>query len=100
MNIKIHSIHFDADSKLLDFIDERINRLENFYDRIIGAEVYLKLEAGKHAVQDKVAEIKISMPGKVLFCEERSKQFEEAVDSASENMLRQIKRHKEKERHE
>ena len=98
MNIKIHSIHFHADSKLVEFINAKVERLENFFDRIIGAEVYLKLEAGKHTVHDKVAEIKINLPGKVLFSEERSKQFEEAVDSAFENMLRQLKRHKEKER--
>ncbi len=99
MNIKIHSIHFDADSKLLEFINKKLSRMENFFDKIIGAEVFLKLE-GNGQVSDKVAEIKVSIPGKVLFSEETSKAFEESVDSAFENILRQIKRHKEKETHE
>lgn len=99
MNIKIHSIHFDADTKLLDFINKKLSRMEIFFDKIIGAEVFLKLE-GNGQVSDKIAEIKVSIPGKVLFSEEKSKVFEESVDSAFENMLRQIKRHKEKESHE
>ena len=99
MNIKIHSIHFDADTKLLEFINKKVSRIENFFDKIIGTEVYLKLE-GNNTVHDKIAEIKVSIPGKVLFSEERSKVFEESVDSAMESILKQIKRHKEKERHE
>ncbi len=99
MNIKIHSIHFDADSKLLELIDKKLSRMENFFDKIIGAEVFLKLE-GKGQISDKIAEIKVSIPGKVLFSEEKSKAFEQSVDAAFENMLRQIKRQKEKESHE
>jgi putative sigma-54 modulation protein len=44
MNIKIHSIHFDADSKLLNFIDMKVKKLLQFFDDIIGAEVFLRLE--------------------------------------------------------
>ena len=96
MNAKIHSIHFDADQKLIDFINKKISRIENFFDRVIGTEVYLKLEANSSQVRDKVAEIKLSIPGKVLFAEGRSKMFEESVDAAIESVLRQVKKHKEK----
>jgi putative sigma-54 modulation protein len=96
MNIKIHSIHFDADQKLLDFINEKVSKVENFFDRIISTEVYLKLEAKSHQVSDKVAEIKLSLPGKVLFAEGKSMVFEESIDAALDSMLRQVKRHKER----
>jgi len=96
MNIKIHSIHFDADQKLLDFISERVSKIENFFDRIIGTEVYLKLDARGQQVSDKIAEIKMSLPGKVLYSEERSKVFESSVDAACESILKQVKRHKDK----
>ncbi len=96
MNIKIHSIHFDADQKLLDFINKKLTKIEGFFDRITGTEIYLKLDGGSQNIRDKVAEIRVSLPGKVLFSESRSKVFEESVDAAIESMLKQVKRHKEK----
>ncbi len=96
MNIKIHSIHFDADQKLLDFINERLRKIENFFDHITGTEVFLKLDAKGHQISDKVAEIKVSLPGKVLFSEERSKVFESSVDAAYESIIKQMKKHKDK----
>ena len=44
MNVNIHSIHFDADRKLVNFIQERIDKLNTFHDGIIGGEVFLRLD--------------------------------------------------------
>jgi putative sigma-54 modulation protein len=95
MEVKIHAIHFHPDQKLTDFIHDKLSKFEQFFDRITGTEVYLKLESNS-TVKDKVAEIKISIPGKVLFSEERSKVFEESVDMAYDSIVRQLKKHKEK----
>jgi len=61
MNIKIHSLHFDADVKLLQFIESKINKLDHFYDSIIGAEVTLRIEHSNDA-ENKVIETKILIP--------------------------------------
>ena len=42
MKLQMHSIHFDADVKLLDFIQKKVDKLETFYDRIIDGEVFLR----------------------------------------------------------
>lgn len=95
MDIKISSVHFDADKKLLEFIDKRVNKLVKFYESIIGAEVTLRLE-NSQAVDNKVAEIKLLIPGNDLFAKRQSKSFEEATDIVIEALRQQIVKHKEK----
>ncbi len=78
MNIKIHSVHFDADRKLEDFIESKVKKLVQFSDDIIGAEVFLKLENTQDA-ENKIAEIKLDIPGNELFAKKQSKSFEEEL---------------------
>ncbi len=96
MEVKIHAIHFHADQKLVSFIHEKISKIDHFFDKITGTEVYLKLESNNSNVKDKVAEIKVTLPGKVLYSEERSKVFEESFEGAFESILKQVKKHKER----
>jgi len=96
MNVKIHSIHFDADVKLEQFIQDKLNKLERYVNKIIDAEVFLKLDRNHSTVRDKIAEIKIKLPGKTLYAEERTMLFEESVELASDAIVRQVKKHKEK----
>lgn len=95
VNLKIHSVHFDADKKLLEFIQERVDKLSTFYDKIIDGEVFLKIE-NNHTEENKVAEIKLSIPGNELFAKKQCKSFEEAADTSVEALRRQLKKHKEK----
>ncbi|HPV56835.1 MAG TPA: HPF/RaiA family ribosome-associated protein, partial [Tenuifilaceae bacterium] len=44
MNIKIQSIKFDADKKLTDFIEKKVSKLERYFDNIVDAEVFLRLQ--------------------------------------------------------
>lgn len=95
MKIKVQSIHFTADKKLLQFIMEKVDKLFQFYDSIIDSEVYLRLDKSDNS-ENKIAEIKINTPGKTLFAKEQCKTFEEATDVAVEALRRQITKHKEK----
>jgi len=97
--MKVHSksIHFSADSKLKDFIEKRLTKLEQFYDRIIEANVVMKLE-NSGQVKDKVVEIRMSIPGNVLYVKEINKSFEAATDSAAEALKRQLIKSKERQR--
>lgn len=97
MNVKITSVHFDADIKLKDFISAKITKLTQFHDGIIGAEVFLRL-ANKNDKEDKIAEIKLDIPGNDLFAEKVSKSFEESVDMAVEALRKQLLKVKEKSR--
>ena len=95
MNIKVSSVHFDADKKLLEFVDKKVNKLIKFYEDIIGVEVILRLENSQN-LENKVSEIKLLVPGSDLFAKKQSKTFEEATDIAIEALRQQIVKHKEK----
>jgi putative sigma-54 modulation protein len=95
MKLQMHSIRFDADQKLLDFIQRRADKLDTFYDRIIDGEVFLRIE-NNNQNENKVVEIKINMPGDQLFAKYQSETFEAATDEAVEALRRQLKKFKEK----
>jgi len=95
MKITVQSIHFTADKGLLEFIQKKADKLETFYDKIINGEVYLKLENVEDEA-NKIAEIKIMLPGNQLFAKEKCKTFEEATDLAVESLRKQIEKHKTK----
>ncbi len=98
MQVKIHSIHFDADSKLVHFVQGRVDKLNQFYDGIIEGEVFLRLDnASNH--ENKVAEIRLSLPGNELFAKRQCKSFEEATDTAIEALRRQVRKYKSKHGH-
>jgi putative sigma-54 modulation protein len=95
MKLKVQSIHFDADTKLLRFVEEKIDKLSQFYEDIIDSEVFLRLDKSTDK-ENKITEIKINTPGRTMFASEQCKTFEEATDSAVEALRRQITKHKEK----
>ena len=95
MDIKINSVHFDADQKLIDHVHKKVNKLSQFFDGIIRAEIFLRLQN----VQDdenKVVEMKLFIPGNDLFVKKQSKTFEEAVNKAVDTLNRQVTKYKEK----
>jgi putative sigma-54 modulation protein len=96
MNVRIQTVHFDADSKLLDHVNAKIEKLKTFHDKIIGAEVYLKLDNMSQQVRDKVVEIKVFVPKHSYFVKHQSKNFEESFDSAFSSLVSQVQRQKEK----
>lgn len=94
MKVQVHSIHFDADTKLVDFIQKKLDKLETYYDRAVGAEVILRLN--NEGVENKTVEIKLNIPGEQLFAEKSYESFEAATDHCTEALRRQLKKHKEK----
>lgn len=95
MKLQMHSIHFDADQKLIDFIQKKVDKLETFYDRVVDGEVFLRLN--NSGIENKTVEIKLNIPGGQLFAKEEAKSFEEATDLATEALRRQLRKHKVKQ---
>ena len=94
MKLQIQSIHFDADKKLLDFIQKKLNKLDTYFDRITGGDVYLRVE--NDDIANKSVHIKLFLPGSSIMSKENGSSFEEAVDLATESLKKQLKRQKEK----
>ncbi len=97
MQIEIRSVHFKVDRKLEDFIKDKLEKLSQFYDGVLGAEVSLKLDNNDNA-ENKITEIKLNVKGSDLFAKKQSKSFEESTDSVTEALRRQIIKYKEKQR--
>lgn len=96
MNVQIQSVNFDADVKLKEHVQKKIDKLKTFHDKITNVEVYLKLENLGQKVKDKVAEIKVYVPKSSLFAKHESKVFEESFDMALDSMIAQLKKTREK----
>lgn len=95
MQVQVQSIHFDADRKLIHFIEEKLQKLSHLHDRITFGEVFLRLDRSD-VNENKIAEIKLSIPGRDLFARKQCRTFEEATDVAVDALRRQIAKHKEK----
>ena len=95
MKVHTQSLHFSADQKLIDFIEKKLGKLTQLFDRIIDADVILKLE-NSGQIKDKVAEVKITLPGSVLYAKESNKSFEASIDSATATLKRQLIKYKER----
>jgi putative sigma-54 modulation protein len=97
MNVKIQTVRFNADEKLVDYINQKLQNLQVFHDRIVKVDVFLKLDNVVHTIKDKIAEIRVHVPRHKFFAKTTSKSFEESFDDALDSMLIQIKKKKQKQ---
>ena len=95
MKVTTQSVNFNAEEALTDFIQKRMNKLDLFYDRTIGADVFLKV-INTREKENKIAEIKLHVPGDVFVVKKKCKSFEEAVDSACGSLERKLVKKKTK----
>lgn len=97
MKVNVHAVNFNVDRKLVDFVNEKLEKLEKYYDKVVSSDVYLKLENTSDK-ENKTAEIKIHVPGDEIVVKKTSKSFEESVDSAASSAERMLVKRKEKVR--
>lgn len=93
MNIKIQSVKFDADVKLLDFLENKVGKLEKFDDTITSADITLKLDKDPdHG--NKVVLISLHVTGETLVAERKSDTFEVAADEVVDALRSQLEKRK------
>lgn len=95
MKISINSVKFKADKSLEDFIQEKVTKLATNYDNLISGEVTLRLDNTANQ-ENKIAEIRLNIPGNDLFAKKQCRTFEEAADSALDALKKQLLKHKDK----
>lgn len=97
MKVNAQSVNFNADIKLIQFIQNRLDKMETFYDKVVSSDVYLKVD-NTSAKENKIVEIKLNVPKDNIIVKKQCKSFEEAVDSACSSLERQLIKMKEKMR--
>ena len=95
MKVFTQSVNFNADKELINYVDEKVLTLVKYHDKIVDAEVFLKV-LNISDKENKLTEIKINIPGSELIIKREAKTFEEGVNLAVDNLKRQLKRSKEK----
>ncbi len=93
MKVTINPVHFKADSKLEEFITQKIEKVCAKFNEIINAEVSLKLD-NTDTPENKIADIRLSLKGDDLFASKQSKTFEEAIDTAVDALKKQLEKYK------
>ena len=97
MNVNIQTLHFDADSRLVSYVEKKVSKLAQFHERITKVDVFLKLDNVVHNIKDKIVEIYVHVPRHDFFVKHYSKSFEESFDSALDSVITQIKRKKQRQ---
>ena len=97
MDVRIQTVHFDGDEKLIDLVKRKLEKLDTFHDKIMNVDVFLKLDNVVHTLKDKIVELRVRVPKHDLFVKASSKSFEESFDNAYLSIVNQLKRKKEKQ---
>ncbi len=98
MKVNVHAVNFNVDGKLVGFIQERLDRLEKYYDKIVSSDVFLKVEKTSEK-ENKIVEIKMLVPGDEFMVKKQCKTFEEALEQSAETLERLLTKRKEKVKH-
>ena len=97
MKVFIQSVNFNADGDLLKYVEKKVESLSKFHDKIVDAEVFLKVQKTSDK-ENKITEIKINIPGNNFMVKKETKSFEEGANLGVESLKRQLKKVKEKQR--
>lgn len=97
MKISVKALHFQADAKLIVFIEQKLNKLARFFDRPVEAEVFLKLQDTGGRIQEKITEVKLHVPGGWIMDKKTGRTFEAAITASADTLKRQLVRFKEKQ---
>jgi putative sigma-54 modulation protein len=95
MKVNVHAVNFTVDKKLVDFVQDRMDKLEKYYDKVVSCDVFFKVEKTSEK-ENKIAEIKIHVPGDEFMVKKQCKTFEEATEQVAESLERLLIKRKEK----
>ncbi len=93
MEIRVQSLKFNADRKLLDYIEKKVSKLEKFDDAVTDVEVVLSL---LESPDNKSVKIQAHVPGISPVIERSAKTFEEALNDCVDAMKEKLTRNRER----
>jgi len=93
--MNLQSVNFNADQKLIDFTQKKLDKLDTYFDKIIHADVFFKVQ-NTSAKDNKITEILLSIPGGEIIVKKTCNKFEACVDECVSSLQRQLIKKKEK----
>ncbi|WP_010523288.1 ribosome hibernation-promoting factor, HPF/YfiA family [Aquimarina agarivorans] len=97
MKVNVQSVNFNVDQKLVSFTNEKLNKLEGHFNKIISAEVFMKVQ-NTSAKENKITEILLNIPGGEFVAKKTYKTFEQGVDQCLNSLERQLVKFKDKQK--
>ena len=91
----MHAVNFNVDGKLVVYVQQRMNKLDKYYDRVVVSDVFLKLDNTSEKA-NKIAELRLNVPGDEFLVKKQCKSFEAAVEQCAESIERLLVKRKEK----
>lgn len=95
MNTEIQFVQLQKSDALNDYVLEKLKTLEEKYNWITNAAVFLKEEKHDHE-ENFVCEIRLSVPGPQLFAKSHDTNFNTAVNNVIQELNNQLTKKKEK----
>lgn len=90
--------HFDPSTELRDYAEGAVQKLDQFYDRILTCDIIL--EPSPDDDNPKIAELNVKVPQKLINAEEEAASYEQAINRVVETVSRQLKKYKQKTLHQ
>ncbi len=87
MKVFVQAVNFNADKELVAYVEKRVSTLEKYYDRIVDAEVFLKVQKTSEK-ENKIIEIKVNIPRDDLIVKKECKHFEEGINLTLDSLKR------------
>lgn len=91
MQINITARHLELTTPLHDYAEDKVKRVEKYFDHIIDGHVILSVRKYR-----QIAEVVIHTPGLTINGKEEANDMYAAIDLVMDNVERQIKKYKEK----
>ncbi|MDR8391818.1 ribosome-associated translation inhibitor RaiA [Aliifodinibius sp. S!AR15-10] len=86
--------HFDASQQLKQYSVDAVQKLDQFYDRIVTCDIILEPTPDDEEPQQ--AELNVKIPQKLLNAKEKAPTYEQAMNRVVDNITRQLKKYKNK----
>lgn len=96
MTIKLQTVNFNAKPDLEQYVEKKLSKLDQYYDKIISAQVFMRVEKMSEK-ENKFVDIKLEVPGDDIIVKKSGQTFEECVDLSIDTLKKLIIRKKEKD---
>ncbi len=87
---------WEVNTYLRTIIEEKLNKLEQYYSQLLYADVFLKITDHSHNTENKHIEIRLKVPGDTLFADCKKDVFEKGAAECFKKLKIQLVKHKEK----